>query len=88
MSILANRMKNVAPSSQVANLLTANFNVPSRGKKIVLGNAVQLSVSSGTVEGFGFGVHSGSPLVWLRDPADSNSVVARIASDFSSFTRL
>jgi hypothetical protein len=86
MSILANRMKGVAPSSQVTNLLSANFNVPSRGRKTVTGNAVQLLTSSGTVEGFGFGVHSGNPLVWLRDPADSNSVVARVASDFSSLT--
>jgi len=86
MSILANRMKGVAPSSQVTNLLSANFNVPSRGRKTVTGNAVQLLTSSGTVEGFGFGVASGSPLLWLRDPADSNSVVARVANDFSSLT--
>lgn len=79
-------MKGVAPSSQVTDLLSASFNVPSRGRQTVTGNAVQLLTGSSTVEGFGFGVHSGSPLLWLRDPTDSNSVVIRVASDFQSIT--
>jgi hypothetical protein len=85
MSILANRMKTVAPSSQVASLLTANFNVPSRGKKIVTGVVAQLKIS-GSPEGFGFGVYSGAPLVWMRDPSDSKSVVARLSTNLDSFT--
>jgi hypothetical protein len=86
MSILANRMKSVAPSSQVSNLLTANFNVPSRGKQTVVGTVAQLKIA-GTPEGFGFGVTSGgAPVVWLRDPADSKSVVLRLSSDMTSIT--
>lgn len=84
MSFLANRMKGVAPSSQVSSLLSANFNVPSRGRKVTTGTAAQLKVTSGTVEGLGFGVSSNYPLLYLRDPADSQQQMLRLATNLSS----
>lgn len=87
MSILANRMKGVAPSSQVTNLLTANFNVPSRGKKTVVGTVAQLKFSSSSTVSanyVGFGLYSGSPYIQLLTPGSGYNHVTKLATDMNS----
>ena len=79
-------MKNVAPSAQVASLLTANFNVPNRGKQTVVGTAAQIKLNaSQNVIGYGFAVYNGSPYLYMRDPADNQMVYGKLSSDMASF---